>query len=904
MSFELKKYQEQSLLHLQRYLQACDTSLPDVAFKLLRSELETNTSSSSYNHRFGEKVPCVCLRVPTGGGKTLMAAHAVSIAGRALLHTDSPVALWLTPSDTIRTQTLEAFSDARHPYRQALTQHFGDRIRICDLDSLQTIGPHDVGQSAILVITTIQSLSVRKTADRTVYSFFEALSPHFENLQNIDFDGLERVTVDDLAQQPYLTKQDVGRIKHSVANWLHLQRPVVIVDEAHNHQTDTFFNSIGRLNPSCVLEFSATPVPGINVLHHVSAQELKAEQMVKLPIVLTEHPMGWRECLHDARTARDQLEALAHNEPDYLRPIALIQAEDKNGEATVEVVRKFLEQDELIPTNQIAVVTGTQKELDGINLFDSKCPIRYVVTVEALKEGWDCSFAYVLASLQSVRSAKDVEQLLGRVLRMPYARNRQQDALNKSYAHIVAETFAEAAHNITDRLVQNMGFNAYEAASMFTQEQTTLNLPGGHGGAPKLPECYIPLPVMPAPEIVASWPAAVRDIVQFRPTTVGAALLMPGNLSEAVFKQVQDCVTAPLPPEHQAKVTAQFDLQRDIRAAQLAPATLGHSFAPLPQLCLPLDGHLEVVDRMSLSGMGKLQLSGPVQLAQFSIADSAKTFSIDLQAQGVQYTFQDAKQMALDSLTAPGLTEEDLIRWLDREVRQPDIGQLQMQAWLLKMVGHLQNDRGYKLSQLVRARFALVPALQSEIDRLRTLAVQQGFQKSLPGMTVADPHEAPHCYFRFEAGTYPARNVYRGGSYRFSKHFYGSHLIHDLQERTPAGELSEEFLCARAIDTSAEVKHWIRNIERQDKTSFWFATSSDYFYPDFIAELTDGRVLVIEYKGENLWNTDDSKEKRLIGRQWEEKSKGRCLFLMARQRDALGGNLMVQIQTKISSQKL
>jgi type III restriction enzyme len=213
-----------------------------------------------------------------------------------------------------------------------------------------------------------------------------------------------------------------------------------------------------------VIEFTATPVKGINVLHHVSAQELKAEQMVKLPIVLNEHPQGWKECLHDARLTRDKLELLAQQEQDYLRPIALIQAEPVTGSATVEVVRQHLIHDELIPAEQIAVATGTQKQLDGINLFDRACPVRYVITVEALKEGWDCSFAYVLASLQEVRSAKDVEQLLGRVLRMPYARNRLQHELNRAYAHIVAQSFAEAAHNITDRMVQNMGFNRFEAA--------------------------------------------------------------------------------------------------------------------------------------------------------------------------------------------------------------------------------------------------------------------------------------------------------------------------------------------------------------------------------------------------------------------------------------------------------
>ena len=569
------------------------------------------------------------------------------------------------------------------------------------------------------------------------------------------------------------------------------------------------------------------------------------------------------------------------------------------GSATVEVVRQHLIADELIPAEQIAVATGTQKQLDGINLFDRACPVRYVITVEALKEGWDCSFAYVLASLQEVRSAKDVEQLLGRVLRMPYARNRQQPELNRAYAHIVAQSFAEAAHNITDRMVQNMGFNRFEAASLFVDPQASLVLPGGQGFTPALPDCYIALPHMPANELVAQWPEAVRQAVELRPTTGGAALLMRGDLPESVLTDVEACVTAALPDKAQAEVLQQFDLQRTLRAASLAPATLGHSFAPIPQLCLAFDGHLEVVDRLALSGMGKLDLLAlPVQLDRFLIAHAAHAWEIDLMPEGVQYKYVDSPQLTLNTGTAT-LTELDLVRWLDREVRQPDIGQLQMQLWLLRVVEHLQHERKYTLAQLVRARFALVPALQDEIDHRRKLAVNQGFQATLPGMTVADPHEAPHCSFRFEPGIYPARNVYRGGSYRFTKHFYGSHLIHDLQERTPGGELSEEFMCARAIDTCPQVKHWVRNIERQEKTSFWLPTSTDYFYPDFVAELHDGRVLVIEYKGENLWDTGDSKEKRLIGAQWEGASEEKCLFLMATKKNLVQNELSSKILEKI-----
>ncbi len=72
--------------------------------------------------------------------------------------------------------------------------------------------------------------------------------------------------------------------------------------------------------------------------------------------------------------------------------------------------------------------------------------MKIVITVEALKEGWDCSFAYVLASLQNINSATDVEQLLGRVLRMPYAKLRQNDELNKAYAHVISSSIAQATN--------------------------------------------------------------------------------------------------------------------------------------------------------------------------------------------------------------------------------------------------------------------------------------------------------------------------------------------------------------------------------------------------------------------------------------------------------------------------
>lgn len=151
--------------------------------------------------------------------------------------------------------------------------------------------------------------------------------------------------------------------------------------------------------------------------------------------------------------------------------------------------------------------------------------------------------------------------------------------------------------------------------------------------------------------------------------------------------------------------------------------------------------------------------------------------------------------------------------------------------------------------------------------------------------------------FTFDPGKYPARNIYQG-SYEFSKHFYP--VINDLREKRKDGKMAEEFRCAQAIDAHPKVRHWVRNIDQQPQSSFRLPTSSDYFYPDFVAELTDGRVLVVEYKGEPYKTNDDSKEKSQVGFQWEQSSNGRCLFLFAVETDDAGRDVFKQVNDKLA----
>ena len=108
-------------------------------------------------------------------------------------------------------------------------------------------------------------------------------------------------------------------------------------------------------------------------------------------------------------------------------------------------------------------------------------------------------------------------------------------------------------------------------------------------------------------------------------------------------------------------------------------------------------------------------------------------------------------------------------------------------------------------------------------------------------------------------------------------------MASELAQQALSAHNAEE-TCALAIDRHPKVKRWVRNLERSTP-AFWLQTSSDKFYPDFVAELIDGRSLAVEYKGGHLASGDDTEGKEWVGRKWAEASEGRCLFLMMKDKD-------------------
>ncbi len=422
---KLKQYQTATLSILRRFFEEARVAGPKQAYEAITKEPDQAKRLGRYGGTYTAlealpNLPYVCLRLPTGGGKTILGAHAISIARDAWVEKEYPMVLWLVPSNTIRLQTAEALKNPRHPYRQTMDEAFAGRVRVFDIGDFTNIRPHDIRDHCCIVVGTIQTLRVQNTEGRKVYAHNENMEPHFTGLPKT-LPGLETL--------------ENGGVKFSFANLMHIHRPLMIVDEAHNAVTGLTRDMQARVNPSAIIEFTATPRLNSNILHSVTAQELKREEMIKLPIMLKEHDT-WQNAVNGAIAARASLAAAAETDADYIRPIILFQAQPKNQEVTVAALKKHLMEVEQIPEAKIAVATGDQRELDGLDLFDRNCPIEYVITVEALKEGWDCSFAYVFCSVSRIQSAVDVEQLLGRVLRMPYAKRRRADALNRAYAFL------------------------------------------------------------------------------------------------------------------------------------------------------------------------------------------------------------------------------------------------------------------------------------------------------------------------------------------------------------------------------------------------------------------------------------------------------------------------------------
>ncbi len=388
----------------------------------------------------GDPIPHVCFKVPTGGGKTLLAAEAL---GR--IQYPRGLVLWIVPTRAIYRQTKDALWNREHPYRQRLERASGGRVKMLEKDN--RFQPADIANYLCVMLLMFPSANRQKGKD--FLRFFRdsgRYNAFFPNSDHALYDA------ELLSKFPDLDAEG-GPVKQSLFNVIKMQRPVVILDEAHKaygkrlERAQDFANSINRLNPRLVLEFSATPNPKIsNLLVDITGVELKAEEMIKMPVrIVSQMKSDWKDTLSAAEGELTRIDNAAQDlrqqEDRYIRPIAVVRVErtgrdQRDGfRVHAEDVREFLVQNLSVPANAIRVKSAENDELGREDLLSETSAVRWIITKAALMEGWDCPFAYLLVLLDNTRSQTALTQLVGRILRQPHARLTGIEELDRSYVY-------------------------------------------------------------------------------------------------------------------------------------------------------------------------------------------------------------------------------------------------------------------------------------------------------------------------------------------------------------------------------------------------------------------------------------------------------------------------------------
>lgn len=466
---ELKEYQKRCLEQVKIYLEELqrlklknDKAVkldPELAFNYPEKAWEKVSKKfyKSKKNGLDEHLPHFCLKVPTGGGKTLLACHAIDLTNRIYLQKQTGLVLWIVPSNQIYRQTLENLSNREHPYRQALDIASGGRTSI--IEKTSQFSKIDSEENLLVLLMMLPSTNRQNKESLRVFrdnggfmDFFPDESEPtkhkalLEIIPNLDFFG------DKHGFQ--------GRIvKTSVGNTLRILKPMVIIDEGHKAQSKLAKETIQNLNPSLIVELSATPTSQSNILVNISGRELNQEEMIKLDLRITNKAStDWKDTVNAIVEQRDSLEKTAYkyqsNTGEYIRPIALIQAERTGakqlttGFIHAEHVKEHLIKNCEIPQEHIAIKSSDKDDIEGVDLLSRDCPVRYIITKHALQEGWDCAFAYILGILTNPKSKDNITQLVGRVLRQPGARKTKVQALDESYVFCFSKKTGDLLSNI------------------------------------------------------------------------------------------------------------------------------------------------------------------------------------------------------------------------------------------------------------------------------------------------------------------------------------------------------------------------------------------------------------------------------------------------------------------------
>lgn len=851
---ELKDYQKHVITDIAAYVSALETTGGiKAAWNKFWGDKNIRVSSWDGVEGYHDEivgVPNVTIKVPTGGGKTFLAANAIRTIFDNLAPAKHKFVMWLVPSDSILTQTVAALQNPEHPYRQKLNADFGGRVNVYTKEQLlngQSFSPDEVMGNLSVCVFCNASIRVnpKKQDDRKIYQ------------ENGNLDKFAKYFNDRdllLAETP----------ESALIQVIRQLRPVVIVDESHNVKSDLSIEMLKNINPSFILSMTATPAKKANIISYVNARELKKANMVKLPVIVYNRP-DMKSVICDAVQLRGNLEAKAKAEEAnggaYIRPIVLFQAQPKASEdaTTFEKIKKRLVEMG-IPECEIAIKTSQKDEIGATNLMSRECPIRYVITVNALKEGWDCPFAYILASLANKTSTVDVEQIVGRVLRQPYASKHTSNLLNMSYVLSSSNDFQATVKSVAAGL-NGAGFSSrdYRVAEE----------------APRVEEN----PVVTSPELNfrgEEEPSKEDEVLSEVPEGVKV-----NAEHESTDESVITELTAQA--ESQGEAYDAFELQSDYVPGTEVPTVKSYKINPafaeevaalrIPQFVLKesagmFGGDEELLDPAGLSHGFKLE----AQEASINFASVLQgAVSVDISDSGDTIPKTKALSKAEMEYFAGQLsgktTEERLLKIADMVAGVLDRAfdsctHSELRDYVRRVVDGMPTSAKDSLSE--ENVISLANVIKSKIELLEKRHRKEMFTAKLNSNEIVpkECYQLPPAIAPGSANTIIDKSLYEGE-------------YDDMND--------EETGLVTAISGVSSVKWWHRI---RDRKGFCINGFKNH-YPDFMVLTHSGNIVMVEVKGGYL-DGSDSQDKLELGMIWAACAGTRYKYFMVFRDDASG----------------
>ncbi|WP_335977244.1 DEAD/DEAH box helicase [Gaetbulibacter jejuensis] len=848
---ELKGYQQKVITDLELYLEYIQEHKSlDLAFnkywedKIGPYNAFDGTGMEPYKNNVA-KAANVCVKVPTAGGKTFIAVNALHTIFSAYDSSKPKAVIWLVPWSNLLQQTVANLSNPEHPYRQKLNSLFNHRVEVYEKENLlqgSNFNPTVVQDQLSIIVMNFASLRAKKKEDRKVFQ---------ENGQ------LESFVSQYANKEHLLTDTD----ETALINVIRSLNPVVVVDESHNAESDLSVDMLKNLNPSFILDLTATPKNNSNIVSLVPAIELKKENMVKLPVIVYNNH-DKTEVINNALHLQRKLELLAKKQEEeggkYIRPIVLFQAQPKTNDdnTTFEKLKEQL----LalgIPEEQIKIKTANIDELKGIDLMSRESEVRYIITINALKEGWDCPFAYILASLADKSSSVDVEQILGRVLRQPYVQRHKSFQLNLSYVLTASAKFNETLQSIVQGL-QASGFSEkdYRNRDVMTEEEKTTCVvdPVDQFLFPEKHEEQEAEETIDTNRISFN-PNIEEDETPASTPVIDEIEAIAEEQNRELEKQIEEQSKQPVDEnifQEMGEKVKRYGMKENCRESATS--------IKLPQFFLNViasdifNTSEELLNRESL-------------LKDFKLADEDTKIDFDqISSDLYKIDLEEAKKNEYrPSFTKieDQIIKDPIAEYILAKPKENQIADITYQ--IMKIIGNMYPIADQEIQKYVSR---ILEGLNAE--QLRDILVRKwSYTDKIKAKIRSLSDEYAEKRFN---DLIKSRKIKVMSNWTLPEAIVpgnlGSSIGNSLYEREGSMNNFEEKVIME-IGTSSNVVFWHRNLERGK--GFYINGFKANHYPDFILYTKSGKTILVETKGDHLDNTDSAAKCRL-GNEWEKQA--------------------------------